>query len=277
MLSRESAHILASTRNSALRTHSTTVDRAASSCKNDVPMGSELLARLNTLWRVPVILLATALLSTLSVFFSLFDGSGRLQHWCARKWAAFIFFVSRVKVEVEGTEIIDPKGAYVFVANHLSMFDHWAFLHCLPMQFRFVAKSSLFSIPFLGWHLRRSGNVPVYFTNPRKTLESYRQVAEKIRRGMSFVIYPEGMRTFDGATVSFKRGAFLLPQQSEAPIVPVTLIGAHLRLKRGSMIIHPGRMKMILHPPIPYQEYKDSSLEEISLRTRQIILSRYEL
>lgn len=236
---------------------------------------SDLLPRLNAFWRVPIILLATGALSTLSVFFSVLDDTGRLQHWCARQWAAFIFLVSRVRVEVEGLDLLERSRGYVFVANHLSMFDHWAFLYYVPFQFRFAAKSSLFKIPFLGWHLKRSGNLPIIFRNPRQTLESFKQVAEKIRQGTSFVIYPEGMRTWDGVPVEFKRGAFLLPQHARAPIVPVTLIGAHRRLKRGSMVIYPGQMRMIIHQPLEFEEYGELDLERLASKVREIILERY--
>ncbi len=240
-------------------------------------MGSKILPKINAIWRVPFIILVTGILSSISVFFSLVDGTGRLQHWCAHLWASFIFWVSRVEITVEGIENIDPARGYVFVANHLSMFDHWAFLYCLPIQFRFVAKSSLFKIPFLGWHLRRSGNIQVHFDNARKTIRNYRKVTEKVASGLSLVIYPEGMRTFDGVTVEFKRGAFLLPKEARAPIVPVTLIGAHRRLKRGSMVIYPGKIRMIIHEPIDYETFQDWKLRELADKVRQIILERYEL
>lgn len=224
-----------------------------------------------------MILLVTGLLSTLSVAFSLVDSSGRWQHWCARQWAAFVFFVSRVRVRVEGLERLTPGRGYVFAANHLSMFDHWAFLHHIPFQLRFIAKASLFRIPFLGWHLRRSGNVAVNYRNPRQAVRSYQGVAEKIASGMSFVIYPEGMRTLDGVPVAFKRGAFLLPKHARAPIVPVTLIGAHRRLQRGSMVIYPGEMGMVVHSPIEYDDYRNLELEEVAEQVRQAVLSRYEM
>lgn len=238
--------------------------------------GKDFLAKLNSIWRVPLILIMTAFLSTLSVFFSLIDGTGRLQHWCAHQWASFIFFVSRVTVDVEGLGHLESGKGYIFMANHLSMFDHWAFLRFVPFQFRFVAKASLFRIPFLGWHLKRSGNVPVNNKQPRQTLRSYREVAEKIEAGLSFVIYPEGMRTFDGIMVPFKRGAFLLPKQAKAPIVPVTINGAHQRLKRGSILLRPGKMGIIIHKPIAYESYKDMKLEVLAEQVRETILGRYE-
>ena len=238
----------------------------------------DILPKLNALWRVPVIIFMTGFLSTVSVIFSLFDGTGRLQHWCAQRWSDFIFFVSRVTVDVKGLERLPANGTgHILMANHLSMFDHWAFLSHLPYQFRFAAKSSLFKIPFLGWHLKRSGNLPVYFENPRQTLKGYREVAAKIRAGTSLVIYPEGERTFDGVMVPFKRGPFLLARTAEAPIVPVTIIGAHRRLRRGSAIIRPGRMSLVFHYPIEFAEYKEFELDQLAERVQEIIASKYEL
>ena len=123
----------------------------------------------------------------------------------------------------------------------------------------------------------RSGNLPVFFTNPRETLRAYKKVEEKIRSGISFTIYPEGERTFDGVTLPFKRGAFLLAKHAEAPIVPVTIIGAHLRLKRSSMIIKPGKMEFLVHAPIEFEEYSKWELEELAQKTRNIILEGYRL
>mgnify|MGYP001237772957 FL=1 len=235
------------------------------------------LPYLNAVWRVPVILLMTGVMSTLSVILSLFDGTGRLQHGCARRWADFILWVSRVRVQAEGMEQLQPGRGYVFMANHLSMFDIWAFLHLLPFPFRFVAKASLFRVPFLGWHLRRSGNVPVSREHPRQTLRLYESIAGNVAAGMSYVVYPEGARTWDGSPGPFRRGAFLLPKHAQAPIVPVTIIGAHRRLKRGSVVIHPGTMQMIFHRPLEYEEYRHWSLDELAERVRNTVLKRYEL
>ncbi len=234
-----------------------------------------LLPRINALWRGSLILLVTALLAMLSVLFSVVDGSGRLQHWCAKSWAGFIIWISRVQIKVVGFEEIDLERGYIFMANHLSMFDHWAFLAKLPCQFRFAAKASLFKIPFLGWHLRRAGNIPVDRHHPRRTLRSFRRVGEHIRNGISLVIYPEGGRTGGDRMDPFKRGSFILASHARSPIVPVTFIGAHRRLERGSIVIYPGRMEMILHPPLEFEDYQSMDLQSLSDQVRGIIEKSY--
>ena len=233
------------------------------------------LAQINSLWRVPLILSATGILAAVSVLMSVVDGSGRLQHGCARLWAKFVLLAARVRVRVEGLDRIDGSRGYIFMANHLSMFDHWAFLAWLPFQFRFAAKASLFRIPLLGWHLSRSGNIPVDLRRPRQTLGRLRAVAPKIERGLSLVIYPEGGRTFGDKLAPFKRGAFLLAKQARAPVVPVTILGAHRRLARGSVIIYPGTMELIIHPAIEPGLFERMTLQEMSDQVRQVIQSRY--
>ena len=148
----------------------------------------------------------------------------------------------------ESTVLIEStlKGATSSWPITSACFDHWAFLAGLPMQFRFVAKESLFKIPFLGWHLKRAGNIPVSKTNYRETVRRFQAASAFIARGISYVIYPEGGRTW-GRMLPFRKGAFLLPVHAGAPIVPVTIIDAHKRLARGSALLVPGEMSMIIH------------------------------
>ena len=156
------------------------------------------------------------------------------------------------------------------------MFDHWAFLAHLPLQFRFVAKASLFQVPFLGWHLRRSGNIAVDRQQHRKTLRVFRAAAKKMKEtGLSFVVYPEGARTWGNEVLPFKRGSLLLARYAGAPVIPVTIIGAHRRLSRGSVLIVPGKMQMIIHPPIEFDQYKDLDPETLADKVRQTITESY--
>ena len=235
----------------------------------------EILPRINALWRDPLIILLTGLFSLFSVFFSFSDKSGKGQDWCGRDWSRLVFWITRVKLKASGLEKLDPGTGYVFISNHLSIYDIWAILAYVPFHFRFVAKMSLFKVPFLGWHMKRIGYIPVDNRNPRKVLKSYEQAAEKIRNGVSIILYPEGGRSHDGKIADFKRGAFVLPRHAKAPIVPVTIIGSHLRLRTGSFILRPGPMEMILHDPIPWKTYSQWSLQELTHKTRAIILSVY--
>src|SRR5579883_691668 len=101
------------------------------------------------IWVDPLIILSTIFFGSVSVALSLFDKSGRGMIATARLWAKSLLRIARVRVTVEGLEKIDPNGAYVFAANHLSYMDTPVVLGNIPVQFRFMAKKGLFQIPFL--------------------------------------------------------------------------------------------------------------------------------
>ena len=189
---------------------------------------------------VPVILVWTGIMAVLSLVFSLVDRNGALQHGCARTWALWIIRVSGARLRVlRGTALLD-RGPLIFVSNHQSFFDIFALLACLPVQFRFLAKESLFRVPFLGWHLRRAGHVPVDRANPRVAYRSLQSAVEQIRAGTSVLIFPEGSRSETGQVGSFKKGSLRLALASGAPVVPVAIYGTSLILPKGSMWISPG-------------------------------------
>ena len=233
------------------------------------------LAKINVIWRLPLIVLWTIFMGTLSVISSVFDGRGHMQHACAKIWSRVILCVTRARVSIQGIERLDKSRAYIFVANHLSMFDIWVFLAYLPFQFRFVAKESLFRWPFLGWHLRRSGNISIDRHSPRRAVKSMKSAQEKIRSGISVVIFPEGERTFGETVGPFKRGAFLLAHESGVPLVPVTMIGSHRLLRRGSVVVSPGPIEVIIHEPLEYTDYKTLDLDALADSVRQTILKSY--
>ena len=110
------------------------------------------------LWTAPLIALATVIMGSISVITSFFDNSGATPHRMARLWARMLLGIGFVRVETEGMEKLDPNAPYVLASNHTSYFDTPAIIATIPLQFRFFAKKGLFSIPFMGSHLKRAGH-----------------------------------------------------------------------------------------------------------------------
>ena len=121
---------------------------------------------------VPLIALSTAVCAVISNIVALFDPSPPPQLRVAQVWAKSLVWIAGVKVEVEGLEHLDPKASFVFTSNHLSYMDTPVVLANIPAQFLFLAKEELFRIPFMGWHLKRAGHVPVPLENPRAALRT---------------------------------------------------------------------------------------------------------
>jgi hypothetical protein len=84
-------------------------------------------------WIDPIIITYTGIMSCVSVLGSIFDGTGRWQHGCARHWARFILRISKAEVTVHGIENVPLDRPCLFASTHQSFFDIWVLLAHLPV------------------------------------------------------------------------------------------------------------------------------------------------
>jgi len=210
-----------------------------------------LLFLRNLLISYPGILLATVILGTASVFVSFFSKTGRTQHAISRAWARWLLWACGVKIRVEGAGNIPPGGSYVLVSNHRSYLDSPIVLPLVDVQFRFLAKNSVFYWPVIGFHLRRAGHLPVHYDNPRESLKSMAAAARTIQqKGISILLFPEAGRTM-GDLDPFKDGAAYIAIKAGVPVVPMGLLGSLEVLPTGSALIRPGTVTLKIGEPIP--------------------------
>lgn len=225
---------------------------------------------------IPLIVLSTILMGTLSLIVSAFDHSGSAPHRLARVWAKMLLAVSFIRVRAEGVEKLDPHGDYVFVSNHASYMDIPAILSKIPHQFRFFAKESLFSIPFMGTHLRRAGHIPVDRSSPRASLRSMSEGAHMITgRHICVLLFPEGGRSPHGLR-EFKEGAAYIAIKAGVPVVPMALAGMRELLPMGSIHIRSGRTVLRVGDPISTKGMKLSDRESLNQRLYNEIASMLE-
>jgi 1-acyl-sn-glycerol-3-phosphate acyltransferase len=180
---------------------------------------------------------------------SLFDRSGRFAHACARLWSRLILVTTGVRVRVEGRDRLEPGKTYIFVSNHQSFYDIPVLFWWLPHQLRIIAKESLGSFPFIGWHLRRTGHLLVDRRNPDRAgiLKKWRGL---VVDGLSLIIFPEGTRSTDGRVGRFKAGSFMLAIEAGLPVVPISIVGTRLVMPKGRLAAAPGEVVFCVHAPI---------------------------
>jgi len=186
-----------------------------------------------------------------------------------RFWAKSFLFFTRTRVSVEGADLIDPAGSYVVIGNHTSNLDIPTIMGKLPVSIRFLTKRELFKVPVLGPAMR---SIHMIETDRRAGLSAHRslneQVATVIRAGLSIMIFPEGTRSEDGEMLPFKKGAFRIAVDNEMPVVPVTIIGAREAWKPHSKLIRGGKVRLIVHEPIPTTGVDRKNLDELRDRVR---------
>ena len=228
------------------------------------------------LFSTPLIILSTIVMDLISMVLSAFDRSGNASHLCARIWARMLLAESFIRVRVEGIEKLDPRGSYVFVANHASYMDIPAILAILPQQFRFFAKKGLYRIPFLGWHLRWAGHLPVDRSNPRASLKSMSEAGRVIsERHISMLLFPEGGRSPRGLR-EFKEGAAYIAIKAGVPVVPMAIVGLRELLPMGSIHLRSGRVTLRIGDPIDTAPYKISDREQLNERMRAEVVRLLE-
>jgi 1-acyl-sn-glycerol-3-phosphate acyltransferase len=179
-------------------------------------------------------------------------GRAEKAHAVARLWARVNLRMAGTRVHVEGVDRLKGEQAYIYAANHQSLFDIFALLAAIPYPFRWLAKEELFRIPVLGLAMEACGSIPIDRGDRHKAFDSINRAAERARLGASIFIFPEGTRSLDGILRDFKTGGFILAIKSQQPVVPVTISGSHgVMPKRGEWKIRPGVIFMRISDPIP--------------------------
>jgi 1-acyl-sn-glycerol-3-phosphate acyltransferase len=224
---------------------------------------------------IPLIYLYTIVMGTLSLAVSVFDPRGRRQHWCAQTWCRMIARTTLKRVRVHGGEYVRPGASYVFLSTHQSWMDIPVMLGYLPAQLRIAAKKEVFKIPFLGWHMRRGGHIPIDRGSTDDAVAALRRAAGGISDGICAFIFPEGTRSRDGALQPFKKGGFKLALQAGVPIIPVTIVGTRQVLPRDSIIFRHGEVDMYIDAPIPTANLDDDSLPVLMEAVRARMASHF--
>ena len=194
-----------------------------------------------------------------------------------RIWARIFLFVTATRVAIEGREHVDPDASYVFTGNHTSNMDIPIVIGMLPVSVRFLAKKELFGVPVLGGAMRgihmvrtdRSAGAAAH-------REINRQVDHVVRAGLSLVIYPEGTRSRDAELKPFKKGAFRIAIDNGMPVVPVTTWGAERIWRPGWWLIFGGKVRVVVHEPIPTEGMGPGDIDSLRDRVREIVADTYE-
>ncbi len=215
------------------------------------------------------------LFSLLAILMSFFDRSGKLGHfYCSVPWAKVILWICGVKVNVKGLENVDSEVPRVYVTNHQSYFDIFALFAYLPVNFRFVLKQELIRIPLFGLAAKSLGHVALDRTDPRKAVKSMDEAAEKMKRGISMLIFPEGTRSEDGRLQPFKNGGFRLALKAGFDIVPVAIINSRHIMTKGKLRINKGTFGLNIGKPISIKEYSKKDVDRLMKVVRDDIMSQ---
>jgi len=229
-----------------------------------------------TIFTISTVIIMTFIVSSLTIIFGIFGSYSKIIYYLAKAWTNSILFSAGVKLKIVGLEKIDKSKSYIFIGNHQSHFDVLSVFSALPLTVRFMAKKELFTIPVFGWALYASGTIRIDRTNRSRAITSMNNALDRIRKGVSVVVFPEGTRSEDGKIRDFKKGGFVLAIKGEIPIIPISISGSRFILRKHSNRIYPGNIKILINDPINTKDYGYQEREKLNDYVRNIIIKNYD-
>lgn len=199
---------------------------------------------------IPLMALSTAFFGCISLVCGLWDRSGRQQHLVARVWAKSLLRISFSPVTIVGGETLRQHAVAVYASNHLSYMDTPVLFASMPFQFRILAKQGLWKIPFVGWYLRRSGQVPIDSGSPRSAIAGLLRGVAALKAGVPLMLFPEGARSPDGRLQMAASGCAFMAIKAQVPLVPIALVGTYELLPIHVYSLRPRALCVVVGEPI---------------------------
>lgn len=192
----------------------------------------------------------------------------KISFFFIRLWASIWSFLSGIRYEVHGLEHIDRSQPYIYIFNHRSFIDAPVIPMVIPQEVRAIGKKELSKIPVFGQVI---GKLAVWVdrSNPESRRISLEKLVKFLSLGKSIVVAPEGTRNDTGETLlPFQKGAFRLSIETGIPILPMAVIGADMVMKRGSLLLSPGKVSVYFSAPINPPMISEEALNDFTEKCR---------
>jgi 1-acyl-sn-glycerol-3-phosphate acyltransferase len=172
---------------------------------------------------------------------------------------------------MEGKDYLQTNTTYLFMANHVSLFDIPLLGGFVPGYVRGIEAIRQHQWVFYGWVMKRLGNIPIDRENIHQSIRTIKNTISIMESGTSIIILPEGHRTLDGRLRPFKKLPFHLAKQVGCDIVPIGLSGLFHLKRKGSWIIRPTILKIKFGPVIAKEKIRSLSVVDLRDDVRQQI------
>ncbi|MDQ3108845.1 MAG: 1-acyl-sn-glycerol-3-phosphate acyltransferase [Bacteroidota bacterium] len=223
--------------------------------------------------------MATLLITTPLYFFVFLTFSSKKAPHIAHKiisrsWARVLTWAFLIPVKIKNSTFIDPRKAYVMIANHRSQLDIPLYALASKNTLRFLAKAELTKIPLLGFIIRK-----LYMTVNRTDRADRNRSIEIMRKSLdeniSVFLCPEGTRNRhdDPPLLDFRDGAFRLAILTKTPIAVLTLLntGEKLSPLRPAELA-PGTLHAIWDEPIDTCAMTIDDVPALKEKVRQMMI-----
>lgn len=176
------------------------------------------------------------------------------------------------RFRTSGVRIADPRRPYVAVSNHESVADIFLISH-LPWEMKWLSKEANFRIPVMGWMMRMAGDISIRRNDRASRAEALDQCRDRLSKGVSVMIFPEGTRSRTDQLLPFKDGAFRLAIEAGVPVLPLVVAGTRSAMAKGSGVFRPARAEVRALAPVATDGLTIADAPALRDRVRTMIAS----
>jgi 1-acyl-sn-glycerol-3-phosphate acyltransferase len=219
--------------------------------------------------------IATIILGIPVMIAGLLSRTGNLAFSISKIWAYTMLAVSFVRTEIKNKAKILKGTSYIIISNHQSLFDILALVTTLGIQFRWFIKKEVLKIPIFGYALYASRNIFIDRSNTTRAIESINKGIDRLPKGAGVMVFAEGTRSPDGQIHEFKKGGFVTAITRKISILPVTVNGSRRVMPKGSLVVKPGKIQVVIGDPIDTSGYTTDTVQKLIDKTRQAIMANF--
>ena len=218
-----------------------------------------------------VVAITSILISLLGHYLKIKNGD----HYPAVIWCKLTCWIFLIPVKVVDRDKYVKKGeSYIFAANHQGMFDIFVMYGYVGQRFKWIMKDSLRKMPLLGKACEQTGHIFVNRATPQKDL--LRKSINVLKSGASLGVFPEGTRCRNGKMGTFKKGAFVIANMAQKPIIPIAIQGSYDILPKGCKCLHWSPVKLTFHAPIECNGRDSENVERMMEEAQNVIAKTLE-
>ena len=186
------------------------------------------------------------------------------------------FAVLGVKLDVIGRENLDKARPAVILLNHQSKFDMFVMMNLVRKNFTGVAKAEARKVPGFGKYMEMAEVAFINRSNSKQAVEALKPAVDRLKKGLSVCIAPEGTRSWTPKLGKFKKGPFHLAMQAGVPLIPVVIRNAGEIMGRNDQTMRSGTIQVCVLDPIPTDDWTLDNMEQRIEQVRNLYIKTLE-
>jgi 1-acyl-sn-glycerol-3-phosphate acyltransferase len=218
-----------------------------------MPLYKKILGRVFALWAILVFIPTMLVVFIPLMLTGLWKEPQSLRGFqrIARVWMRVFFFLTGIRIVINGKQHFARGQSYIVISNHNSLMDVPLTTPFVPGANKTIAKKEMASIPVFG-EIYRRGSVLVDRRSDESRKGSFIEMKSVLQKGMHMCIYPEGTRNKSGKPLQpFHNGAFKLAVDSGHSIIPAVIFNTAKVLPAGvPFFFWPVKIRMDFLEPI---------------------------